>query len=195
MEHDLSDIDLIVAYAIDPKVLLRGDSYKESIQIHDKENKVDTTYHEIHKVVKEVIKGNVNFLWAVTSPLPIETTHELLQLRSMLQAHPSKNCFHSIRGLAKSNVKKYFDSNWCDTAPEWKIQKKLNTIARTLQFGIEVLDTGFFIYEPYREASLNEVENLMDAIEEAYEESKLPDDCVVADKMRDWVLDLRLERL
>jgi len=175
MNHENSDVDLGLIYVAPTKNILRGNAFTESKQVQIGND--DWTIHEIGKTVNMLMKGNVNYVWIVTSPLSLQTTSYMEQLKELYIANISSNVYHSIRGLAKHNYQKYLvEGRLADGEPYSNLDKKRKIIIRTLQFGINILDGNGLIYEPVEgEVNDNLVRQFMDNLEEAYESTDLPE--------------------
>ena len=140
MQRPDSDLDIFTCYVGPTRDLLIGRQFK-SVSTPLPDDNLDMTEHEIGKVVNMLIKGNINFVWGLTSP-EIETTtpyHE--DLIKIFKQELSKNVYHSIDGLFRNNYKKY-------VSKVKKIQpKRIWMMYRTLKFGIALLETGELNYK------------------------------------------------
>lgn len=195
MDKPDSDLDYFICYLAPTKEILNGTAKTNSYVKQEGNN--DYAYHEVGKVVDELIKGNVNFLWGVMSPIiksaygdiPIsDRMCPLLELKMIVQTNLAKNCYHSIHGLAKHNYEKYIASGK-DTS-----KKRCNTIVRTLYFGINLLNLKRFIFEPIVKATPIDIREGLAFLDEAYEDSKLPEK-PNENPYHDWLLALRLSDL
>jgi len=132
----------------------------------------------------------------------------------------SKATVHSVRGFAMHNLKHWLgieleaihsieklnqtyivkEMKPARLGPEdkkyWKI---INTCARTLDFGINLLRNGFLVFENPRGARTpGDIIILLNELEVAYEESPLPDkpdpkpfeDFLIAIRRREWLIDV-----
>ena len=186
--HPGSDIDLFVAFQAPSREILVGHADMRSR--HDKDETHDDAVHEIGHVVDEVLKGNVNFLWGVFSPIVVEDPHgHLAALRPLALKNMSRQCYNSIHGLAYSNYKKYIESGK-DASP-----KRCNTIARTIGMGVTLLLTGKIVFNAVRDAKPEDILDLTRHLDEAKDESILPDKPQHAQELYDWLLQLRLKDL
>lgn len=167
MNNSKSDVDHFEIYLGSTKNLLKGiPNNKSTWSISDK---VDINRHELGKVVDQLIKGNVNFIWGVTSPIVNRSTLEFRELRNLTFNNISKSTYHSIRGLAKSNYKKYLEGI------ENPSRKKCNIIVRSLDFGINLLKYGKLVYKPVRKGTPERILKKLDELDKAYEKSTLPE--------------------
>jgi len=188
MNHPGSDVDLFVAYQAPSTDFLTGRAHDRSH--HSIQGKDDRSSHEIGKVVEEVLKGNVNFLWGVFSPIQISDEGNVLEgLIALARKNLSRQCFNSINGLGVHNYKKYVESGK-DTS-----QKRCNIIARTLRFGITLLRQGEFEFKPVRDVKPEDIPKLLEEIQAAEKESCLPEHPTARDEFYAWLLDLRVRDL
>lgn len=190
MNHANSDNDLGLIYVAQTKELLRGTAIMCSKQTEIGND--DWTIHEVGKVVEMLIKGNVNYVWIVTSPLIMFETKYSRKLKEIYESNMSANIYHSIRGLAKKNFKKYLvDGNLAEGEGLAKIEKKRKIIVRTLKFGINVLNGNGLQYETITEELDNaKVLKYMEELDKAYESTKLPEK-PVEEPYRDFLEDVR----
>lgn len=188
MQHKGSDIDQFICYTAPVKRLLDGtaENYLKSFVI--KENGNDVAHHEASKVVEQLIKGNINFLWGVMSPIVVMTSGSHRMLKDIVKKNLAKNCYNSIHSLAIDNYKKYIES-WKDPS-----EKKCNTIVRTINLGIAMLEEGLFKFSPTSGATPDDVLKKIKDLERAYSASKLPEKPNEA-AFREWLLELRLAEL
>ena len=102
---------------------------------------------------------NVNFVWAVMSPIiKVDKSNFLQELRQIVTDNKSKQVFWSIQGMARNNIKKFIIDGEVGSR---KYKKKLNVIGRTVQFGINYLLYGKFIFEPTDIKTKEELDTLM----------------------------------
>jgi predicted nucleotidyltransferase len=156
--------------------------------------KVDYTIFEIGHVVNQLVKANVNFLWGVFSPIRIKVDEELRpqydEFMRLARISLSKECYHSIHGLARSNFEKYIRDKNLD---EKTRNKKARQVVRTIQFGIHLLEDDSIIFAPVWEAVLEDIPIQLVELERAHSVSKLPEMCPNEKEIRDWLVRLRLE--
>ena len=169
MNTPKSDLDLFQVYVRPTREILIGRAVKSKF-LQDKEKNVDYAIHEIGEVVNQVSKGNINFVIGLTSPIINQATHWFYELYGTFVHNKSKNIFHSIRGMAISNYKKFIESN-LDTS-----EKKKKTIMRIVEFGIRfLLDKEIDYRPPMRDVSVASCfDDAIQTLEGAYEISSLP---------------------
>jgi len=143
MEHKGSDTDVFECYQTPTLDLLRGTGGIRSFFEPHKESNRDIARHEIQTVVNQLLKGNLNFVIGVMSPIVEQTSPVHKELVDLFTKHPPRNLYHSCRGMAVHNVKLYQDE--LDFRP-----KKVNMILRLLRMGISYLNTGNLFFEPYK---------------------------------------------
>lgn len=171
MEHEKSDIDIFQVYAENTLDILKGVAKSKSY--HNQEGIMDYAVHEIGHVINHRLKGNVNFMWGIHSPITIKCPRGfLLTLQKISNENLSKNTYHSIRGLALKNMKKYILTK--ETPPPIRA-KNARIILRTINFGIGLLMGKIRFYPVTANVSPDEIELAIDVLERAYEESNLPE--------------------
>lgn len=176
MNHAKSDIDYGVIYVAPTKKILRGTAYVDSNQFEIDGN--DVAIHEIGKVINMLISGNVNFLWIVFSPIIINETPFSKELRNILIQNNSANTYHSIKGLAVKNYKKYLvDGNLAEGEGLSILPKKRKIIMRTLNYGIKLLNgEGCINYIPASGDYDNQtILDTIELLDRAYENTNLPE--------------------
>ena len=132
MQHCDSDKDLFVCYAAPSVDFLLGKTHNNGH--HSINRGVDRTSMEIGKVVNQVLKGNINYLVYILSPVVEFTTPEHKKLVDMTYLNLSRKSYRSIRGFAYDEFsKKVGTDNEKDT------QKVRRSILRTLIFGTTLL--------------------------------------------------------
>lgn len=196
MQHPDSDIDYATIYMADSRDILLSKNIKGK-QVQD--DFVDRTYYELGHFISNLLKGNVNFIWAVMSPL-IEKEYKtsLRELREITSRNLAKNCFYSINGLAKHNIyhfitgtksttidvgyitEKKMAKNWTSKSREIDresalYKKKLNVIGRTLKFGINLLTWGKCMFQKVDIKTEEELWELKTKLNEAFKNSMLPE--------------------
>lgn len=189
MEHPGSDTDFMEVYIADSKEFLKGNyrKYEGGIEIKDSDKKIDITRYEIGFFIRQLIKGNCNFIWGLFSPLVVYDFSTpcyfqlygepeiLYELREIFMNNLSKACYHSIRGLAVKNAKKYLTKD--KYSDKW--QKKLKLICRTLIFGVILLELGEINFELSfylgdGPLNISDYEYWLDKLDKVYETSDLP---------------------
>ena len=196
--HSESDKDMFECYIFDSRSFLIGNRH-DGCHRHDADN-VETQSCEIGHVIRELLKGNVNFLWGVMSPKwDLVTTNidpTFFDLRSVVQSNISRATVNSIRGFAIHNLKHWFGiildrlvsiDGYVHyivaerklprlTENDKKYWKILNTCARTLGFGIKLLTEGVLDFEnPIGAKTIGDITGLLNKLETSYEDSALPD--------------------
>ncbi len=196
--HSKSDTDKFEVYIFDSRSFLLGNRH-DGCHRHDADN-VETQSCEIGHVIRELLKGNVNFLWGVMSPkIDLCVTNidpTMWNLRKITRENISRATVHSIRGFAIHNLKHWFgrildrlvsidgDITYITikkkeprlTEKDKKYWKILNTCARTLGFGIKLLSEGVLDFEnPIGARTIGDIISLLNKLEKAYKESALPD--------------------
>ena len=198
MNHPGSDMDLFEVYIQDTELILAGHRKLGGIEV--KYDNVDLVRHEIGHVVSQLQKGNVNFLWGVMSPIveyPIPTKDrwsilckELHKdLIKLITDNLSKNYLHSVTGLVRANLSKYYgisvsrednsfrQTGGCKIDPtSYKYHKKIRLMFRTLMQGYLLLKCKieFPNVEEY-EPTLELLETLYKDTIMAYNWSELPE--------------------
>lgn len=169
MNHEKSDIDVATLYCMNPKGFLRDRTAKN---YQTKSDDLDEAVYEVSNAIVQLKKMNVNYIWLVTSPIVVaEKSHWLQRLRQIVIENPSKQIYYSVRGLARNNIKDHIEKG--DPRSD-KYKKKLNTIGRTLKFGIHYLIYNKFVYEKVDIKSADELDELVLKLNRVYAESSLP---------------------
>lgn len=138
----------------------------------NEEKEVQEQSHELERVIKYLKTGNVNFIFLVTSPLHVyEHRNSLQELRQIYIDNMSKNCYNSTLGMARNNMKDFIIHG---DPQSLKYKKKLYTIGRGLQFGINLLLYKKPFYQPVYCKSKDELDTLMIKLNDAYDNSHLP---------------------
>jgi predicted nucleotidyltransferase len=190
MQSPESDIDLVMIYIAPTRALLRGERISPTLRQHisARDGEIyDTLGWEIGHLINQLIKGNVNAIWYVTSPLIIKPSIIQEELSALVQANLCRQTYHSIKGMAESQIKS-------EEKPRIA-GKGYRTALRTINFGIKLLSDGRISFAPVlRTPGAEEVMEKMYQLEEAYEASRLPDRPDV-DAFREFLLRLRLEEM
>lgn len=188
MRHAKSDTDLFRVYIASTEEIVKGIANTRS-KFTQKDN-VDIALHEIGKVVEQLLKGNLNFLVGVMSPLTVSVaepplTAFYLELQDIVRNNISKNCYHSIHGLAIHNYKKYIERGKDDS------ERRCNKILRVLEFGKTLLDTGKFEFKSFSGGVPDDIEVWVGWLNEAYRYSLLPEK-PDEEVYRNWLYEVRL---
>lgn len=191
MNRPDSDIDIYRCYLVDFRSFLIGNTHMSGHQSITET--VDTSSFELGHIVQQVKKSNLNHLLGVMSPEILITTPIFEQLRKIVESHPCKNAFYSIQGLAKHNIKHFLEEKKQGVADDSKLFfKKLNTITRTLRFGITLLETGRFEFKPTNNTDPQSAYDLLKDLQNAYKNSSLPEE-VDSDIYEEFLLSTRLD--
>ena len=203
MNRPTSDIDYYFGYISDSRSFLLGEKHEGGQPSVDEtgDQKKDNCRFEIGVIVHEVMKGNFNHLCGVLSPMTTGDSPELIRLQEILKNNPSKNCYKSILGMAKHNIKDYFDS----VTAKHKVQtqmtedhtyylKKLNTITRSLEFGTRLFLTGKYSFEPTHYQTRKDIDLVIEQYKEAFQKSTLPAQ-PDPKPFEDYLLELRMKDL
>lgn len=142
-----SDYDHVVVYQVPTRRILEGHRVPETRPtrqyVDEAGREMDVSYKEIGHLINQLIKGNVNNLWTVTSPVVVEPSPVLDALASLARKTVSRASYPSIMGMAQSQ---YADSVKRATVRD--PHKSLATAFRTAMFGITLLETGRIEYRP-----------------------------------------------
>lgn len=185
MDHKGSDIDIFQIYADPTKSILMGTAKRKSYFIQ--KDGVDIARHEVEKTVDMLLKGNINFIVGVLSPIVNKTSIEFADLRKITKANIAKNCYNSIRGCAVHNQMKY--------EKEGKMtEKKWNQVIRMLDFGIRVLEKNEVKFEPTKDGFKEMYLEKLLHLQTSYNLSHLPEK-PNPNPFRKWLLDLRLQEI
>ena len=172
-----SDHDYVTIRQVPTNLLLRG--YKNPLTWPQLKTEgmtvpLDQSFMEIEHLVNLLIKGNINALWAVMSPIIVRDHPALEELKKIVISQPNKLPYHSIKGMAISQQKDELKR------PALSGGKGYRTAARTLLFGYKLLTNWTFNFKVptslvNTELSAGEVYNYMDGLEYSYQNSKLPE--------------------
>lgn len=196
METPASDIDLITVNQVDTMSILRGISIQSTSP--DKKYRrsdgveVDEKIMEIGHLVNQLIKGNVNAIWAVCTPLVVKKHVSLYELQELVLRNISKASYHSIRGMAISQMLDIEKRR--DVMPQGKAAR---TSIRTAQFGITFLEQGLIAFESYPldwNPTKEDCEIAISRLDRAHERSALPD-TPNEDEFRDYLYQVRVENM
>lgn len=196
MERPDSDLDYFVAQIAPTRKILDGTANTLSEHIQSDFN-IDMSAHEIGKIIDMLLKGNVNFIWGVLSPVvPYEYKNYHKNLRDIVLAGLSKNISKSIYGMARHNYERYIRDNMGekDVSGELLI-KKANTIVRTLNFGVEILQERPISFSGFKNQTMKEVLDWMKILLDAETYSSLPNKPPNEEKFRQYLYESRMENL
>ena len=187
MNRPDSDVDLFVVYQAPSTHFLIGKAHTRS---HRSMNgNIDKVSFELGHVINQLLKGNVNFLWGVMSPIIIKNWDRLQTLRELTIKNLSKQLYHSVHGLGLHNYKKYIESGKNPTS------KRCTMICRSLNFGTKLLTTGKLNFDPIKPCTPTNVLHHIHALDLAYVTSLLPESPKYTKEMEMWLLDVRLHKL
>jgi len=175
MQRPDSDKDLATVYMMSGEHFLEGKHPNNhfSQRTDDEGVPVDEQRYEIQHVVNQIKKMNVNFVWAIMSPIIlVDKSNFLQELRQIIADNRSKQIYWSIQGMARNNIKKFIERGEIGSR---KYKKKLNVIARTIKFGINYLLYGKCIFEATYITTKVELDALMIQLSNAYNASPFPD--------------------
>ena len=172
MTHEGSDIDIGKIDIMDSRSFLLGIRVKGKHKKKD-ENNLDIQTQEIGHLIDYLIKGNVNAIWVVMSPIIVSQYKSALdELREIVATNYSKETYRSINGLAKHNMYHFID-NGDPESLEYK--KKLGIIGRTLLFGINLLLWEKAMFKSVNIKKSSDIDDLLDRLNKALEASTLPE--------------------
>jgi hypothetical protein len=194
MQNEESDIDLVMIYTAPTKSILRGERISPTArqQITSRGGEIyDTLGWEIGHLINQLIKGNVNAIWYVTSPLVIKPSTIRDELSALVHANLCRQTYHSIKGMAESQIK----SEEKPMENPKVAGKGYRTALRTINFGIVLLTEGRISFAPVLHTpGAGEVMKRMRRLDEAYETSRLPDR-PDEDAFREFLLRLRMDEM
>jgi len=194
MQNEESDIDLVMIYIAPTRALLRGERISPTArqQITSRGGEIyDTLGWEIGHLINQLIKGNVNAIWYVTSLLVIKPSIIQEDLSALVQANLCRQTYHSIKGMAESQIKS--EEKPADNPKA--AGKGYRTALRTINFGIELLTEGRICFAPVLHTpGAGEVMEKMRQMDEAYETSRLPDR-PDEEAFREFLLRLRMDEM
>lgn len=199
MESKESDIDLVMIYIVPTKRILRGEKFPATIRQEMAARGggiYDTLGWEIGHLIDLLIKGNVNAIWYATSPLVIMPSALQEELSAIVQANLCRESYHSIKGMAESQINSETGQLKLSGAGLVKRPGKgYRTALRTTNFGIKLLREARISYEPVmHDPALEELKEGMNQLDEAYRQSMLPD-LPDEDQFRDFLLRQRLKEM
>lgn len=151
---------------------------------------VDAQFKEIGHIITQLIKGNINAVWSVTTPNVIAGTAGFRQLRRVTLANLSKHIYPSIHGYATAMIR---DADRV-TEPV-ALRKRRRAAYRIANQGVELFSVGKIRYQPAPDevtpAMLNEI---LIALADAYATTDLPD-TGDADAFHEFLYDVRMVEL
>ncbi|MCX6674107.1 MAG: nucleotidyltransferase domain-containing protein [Methanothrix sp.] len=190
MQSPESDIDLVMIYIAPTRAILRGESISPTVrqQITARGGEIyDTLGWEMGHLINQLIKGNVNAIWYVCSPLIIKPSFIQEELSALVEANLCRQTYHSIKGMAESQIKSEENPRIAG--------KGYKTALRTMNFGIKLLTEGSICFAPVLHTpGAEEVIEKLRRLEEAYVASRLPDR-PDEDAFREFLLRLRMDEM
>jgi len=205
MEQEGSDLDVMEVYIAGSEEFLmrKGGIYEGGKRSELYGGMIDIVKYEIGFFIENLIKGNCNFIWGLMSPLVVfrkgasitslqidAYSNELEELREIFKDNLSKACYHSIKGLAMQNARKYLERD--RHTKKW--MKKLTLICRTVEFGINLIKNKKILFKKADDNTMYGYSSLMNKLDKAYEDSDLPEK-TDEQPFLDYLLKLRLENL
>lgn len=176
MEKFASDYDLFHVYQAPAKDYLVsgnfGNTKPAKTWVDTNNREIDAQYMEIGHLVNLLKKGNVNAIWAVCSGVVHKDSEVLQQLKHITLQNLSRASYHSIRGMAISQL------NDAEKRKEVRDpQKSLWSCKRTLEFGHILLTGGGVYIQCYsgHEMTKEILDKEFDRLDAAFERSKLPE--------------------
>lgn len=197
-EKGISDHDIIVIYKVDTKSILRGVNYEKNLPcIHDKlinGKRFDFSFMEVGHITNLLIKGNINAIWSITSPLIYyDDTSSYHEMCDFVNLHINEfNIFPSGLGMTLSQIA---DSK--KRAFKRSSQKHLNGAYRTLQWMYNIISTAKLIYEPVlHNASIDDCNDMLHIIRSIRSHCNYNDignyyNNVIENKLREYLYDIR----
>ena len=192
MEKPDSDYDMFHVFAQPSDDYLRRSSF-DTTHPHktffEDGKEIDAQFMEIGHLIGLLKKGNVNAIWAVCSPVVhIESGYRSL-LKKLVQENLSSATYASVNGMAHSQMN--------DTKKRATVrdpEKSRNTAARTLQFGITLLNKHILRFEPVSDSTPSEVGELFRVMEDARDKTSLPDSVDRA-PFEEFIFELRMAEI
>ena len=134
---------------------------------------VDAQFKEIGHIVAQLIKGNINAVWSVTTPNVLIDSQWLKQLKMVTTTNFSKQNYPYLHGYATAMIRQTATERDPD-----KLRKRRRSAYRIADQGVELFSVGKIRYHPAPDdvtpAMLDEI---MIALTNAYANTDLPDMC------------------
>ena len=173
-----SDHDMFCCYLTPASEYLRTGNFhpnrpsKTGVMVDGAE--YDFQYMEIGHLVGLLKKGNVNAIWAVCSGIVHKESPILTQLKFITRSQMSKATYHSIEGMAISQMG---DAIKAEKIPDEKLAaKKWMTAMRTLEFGDTLFRGGGVSFSSVRcEVSKSDLNKSFERFKDAYATTRLKD--------------------
>lgn len=183
MDTSESDKDYFDIYLEATEDIFRGIARFKSKHYKEPLN-VDIVTHELSHVIGQLLKGNINFLIGVASPIVINSNEWFEELRDITLRNVSQNTYHSIRGLAIHNYEKYIDDRRGISI------RKANQILRILEFGINLLKYRKLKFDAFTGGTPELIELKVKELKDVFENSTIPEK-PDEDAFRDYLLKMR----
>ena len=175
MQHSESDFDVATIYQVPTKTILSGRPYdrtrpqtKREQKVGEDLIKIEDTFWEVGHLVSYLLKGNCNAIWMTNSGQILSSCEVHEELRAIVKNNLAKNVYHSIKGMATSQIS--------DATKRNLGMKGLRSAWRTLNFGINVLDGHGIMFEPAPEIVTElECNHMIICLKDALEGSNLPE--------------------
>jgi predicted nucleotidyltransferase len=192
-----SDRDRIIVYQEPTKNILGGWHYEDTkphkpVRVENGVD-IDEQAMEIGHLINLLVKGNINAIWAVCSPIIIKNSPVLHLLRGVVQSEMSKASAASIKGMSVSQA--------ADTEKRPVMatnSKGLRTAIRTLRFGITMMNEHKFVFEPISYLNVTDAKRIytetLKDFEESIKNSTLPER-PDENRLRDILFNLRVGEL
>jgi len=174
METPDSDHDYMIIYQQSTKEILSGYPYYTGKAQHTKisGNKIyDCQFMEIGHLINLLIKGNINAIWIVTSPIIKHDSKILQTLREIVLHNLSKRSYDSLRGMS---ISQYNDAI---KRPNTRENKAYKACLRILKFGKYMFDTGNLNYMPVKHLIIKEeIDNAFEQLDLSHRFTQLPNE-------------------
>ena len=190
MNRPDSDHDYFKVYLGSTRHILLGGFFR-SIQKRDELGKLDQSCHELGVTVEKLIKGNINFIIGVNSPLCQFVHPDIALFRESPAPYLTKEIGDSLFGMVHNNIGKYGRKE-PDDSPRWSKLMRILKLGEALAASCELRfePVGVVWYDHLLE-ELRRIRSLF------YSSTILPDapPSGVQEVMRDLVVDLRVKQL
>ena len=147
--HSKSDVDMFECYVFDSRSFLIGNRHDggHHSEIEKEGIKIEKDTYEIGHVIRQLLKGNVNYLWGVMSPkvemAARNISPSLWDLREIVQNNLSKATMYSIKGFVIHNLKHWFglilNKKPCELCEKILRQRGIRQAIYTTQLGYEIM--------------------------------------------------------
>ena len=190
MNHEKSDFDIYSIFTFPSEDILLGRKTKNVFRQY---GDVDEQLLEIGHFIKLLKECNINAVWTMLSPIVVNDPYGMYkELRYIVERNLSQLVYNSLNGLARSNIKKFIKKADRESA---KYKKKLNIVARTLNFGIKLLRNCEYDFEPYSVEKEEDLNDLLVELERAKNFSCLPEKPNYPEEYNKWLLKIRFNNI